>query len=171
MGHDGRAADAGAADAEAVGSHHGPSNEHRDEHLAMGPDGRASDGASESAARMRGRGAAGAAPKPKKARALREGEAKGGKGAAPKPRAVATPQAEAEVEAAQGQGSEEPQPSREGGLSTHKPAARPAEEPVSLLSSRLVLLWAAMLALCLAILARRVLPCCKRRAIPKGRAF
>ena len=42
---------------------------------------------------------------------------------------------------------------------------------MSLLSTRLVLLWAAMLALCLAILARRVLPCCKRRAIPKGRAF
>ena len=176
MGHDGRAADAGAADAEAAGAHHGPSNEHRDEHLPMGPDGRASEGgASESAARMRGRGAAGAAPRPKKARALREGEAKGSKGAAPKPRAAATPQAEAEAEAAQAQPSQEPQPSRDGGLDrgldAPKPAARPAEEPVSLLSTRLVLLWAAMLALCLAILARRVLPCCKRRAIPKGRAF
>ena len=153
---------AAATDGEGAGAHHGPSNEHSDEHLAMGQDGRAA----ESAAHLRGRGAAGAAPKQKKARALREGEGKGGKAAAPKPRAVATPQAEIEAEAGQAQASDL--------LLSHdatKPAARAPEEPASLLSTNLVLLWAGMLALCLAILARRVLPCCKRKTIPKGRAF
>ena len=162
MGQDGRAAAAAATDGEGAGAHHGPSNEHSDEHLAMGQDGRAA----ESAAHLRGRGAAGAAPKQKKARALREGEGKGGKAAAPKPRAVATPQAEIEAEAGQAQASDL--------LLSHdatKPAARAPEEPASLLSTNLVLLWAGMLALCLAILARRVLPCCKRKTIPKGRAF
>ena len=163
MGHDGRAAVAGDANGEAAGAHHGPSNEHSDEHLAMGQDGRAAEGA----AHLRGRGAAGAPPKQKKARALREGEGKGGKAAAPKPRAVATPQAEIEAEAGQAQASDL--------LLSHdatKPAARAPEEPASLLSTNLVLLWAGMLALCLALLARRVLPCCKPQGrIPKGRAF
>ena len=162
LGTAGAAAAAAATDGEGAGAHHGPSNEHSDEHLAMGQDGRAA----ESAAHLRGRGAAGAAPKQKKARALREGEGKGGKAAAPKPRAVATPQAEIEAEAGQAQASDL--------LLSHdatKPAARAPEEPASLLSTNLVLLWAGMLALCLAILARRVLPCCKRKTIPKGRAF
>ena len=162
LGTAGAAAAAAATDGEGAGAHHGPSNEHSDEHLAMGQDGRAA----ESAAHLRGREAAGAAPKQKKARALREGEGKGGKAAAPKPRAVATPQAEIEAEAGQAQASDL--------LLSHdatKPAARAPEEPASLLSTNLVLLWAGMLALCLAILARRVLPCCKRKTIPKGRAF
>ena len=162
LGTAGAATAAAATDGEGAGAHHGPSNEHSDEHLAMGQDGRAA----ESAAHLRGRGAAGAAPKQKKARALREGEGKGGKAAAPKPRAVATPQAEIEAEAGQAQASDL--------LLSHdatKPAARAPEEPASLLSTNLVLLWAGMLALCLAILARRVLPCCKRKTIPKGRAF
>ena len=162
LGTAGAAAAAAATDGEGAGAHHGPSNEHSDEHLAMGQDGRAA----ESAAHLRGRGAAGAAPKQKKARALREGEGKGGKAAALKPRAVATPQAEIEAEAGQAQASDL--------LLSHdatKPAARAPEEPASLLSTNLVLLWAGMLALCLAILARRVLPCCKRKTIPKGRAF
>jgi len=162
MGHDGRATVAGDADGEAAGSHHGPSNEHSDEHLAMGHDGRAAD----SGAHLRGHGTGGAAPKQKKARAAREGEGKGGKAAAPKPRAVATPQAEA------GQAhASDLLLSHDGGLDAAKPAVRAPEEPASLLSTNLVLLWAGMLALCLAILARRVLPCCKRKAIPKGRAF
>jgi hypothetical protein len=153
---------AASTDGEGAGAHHGPSNEHSDEHLAMGHDGRATD----SGAHLRGHGTGGAAPKQKKARAAREGEGKGGKAAAPKPRAVATPQAEA------GQAhASDLLLSHDGGLDAAKPAVRAPEEPASLLSTNLVLLWAGMLALCLAILARRVLPCCKRKAIPKGRAF
>ena len=165
MGHDGRAAVAGDANGEAAGAHHGPSNEHSDEHLAMGHDGRAAEGA----AHLRGRGAAGAAPKQKKARALREAEAKGGKDG----KAAAAPKPKPEPEAGQAQASDLLL-SHDGGLdAAAKPAAQRApEEPASLLSSNLVMLWAGMLALCLALLARRVLPCCKPQGrIPKGRAF
>ena len=116
----------------------------------------------------------GAKPKPKKVRKLGEGasdKAAAAAAAAEKPAPKALPKAAAAVEAELA--AETVLPGQAPGDAAATPAADaaeadgPPEEPASLFS-QMAVLWAVMIAACLGMLARRLLPCCKRAPKPKG---